>query len=375
MNISISEINSFLQCRRAWDLTSANRQSKRHKITPRVYFVIGSGVHEAIDAQARGDDPLEAFEEYVNGERADRRSEYEEITGTTPWASEMEEFEDSVILARALIHQYFDMYGWENPLESQGLKYIATEVPFSIPLFKDTEHEVNFVGTFDGIATDIETESYFYLTENKTAARKPDLDQVQRGNQFVGYNWAFRVLTGQTPAGTLYNGLLKKLIKSPKVLKSGALSVDKAAPVTLQTFLDALKRGGQDPVKYLSYMEFLEERERNGDDRFFFRSMFTYSNEQLDNWFNSTLKPIAFELVEPHKEAIGLELPIYPNYTACQNCLVKDYCTAIDMGEDVEHLLDVKYETKTYGTMEAVSNSRRSPVTNMEELVALFKRG
>ncbi len=88
-NISISEINSFLRCRRAWDLTSASRQSLRHKVTPKIFFVIGSAVHEAIDAQARGDDPYEFFEEYVSRERADRRLAYEEITGTSAWQSEM----------------------------------------------------------------------------------------------------------------------------------------------------------------------------------------------------------------------------------------------------------------------------------------------
>lgn len=360
MNISVSEINSFLRCRRSWDLTSASRQSLRHKVTPKMFFVVGSSVHEAIDAQARGDDPFEYFEEYVNTERTNRRETYESIVGTSPWANEMEEFESSVVLARQLVIQYFDRYSIENPLAEQGLKYVATEVPFSIPLGGD----VNFVGTFDGIATDIETESVFYLVENKTAGRKPNIELLQTANQFVGYNWAFRRLTGVTPAGTLYNGLLKRIIKLPKMLKSGALSVDKSASVTLKTFMEAIQRGNHDPVKYLEYLEFLQQREAHGDDRFFFREIFTYSNGQLDRW-GETLELISQE--------ISHQPVVYPNYTSCEGCLVRDLCLAKDMGEDVDAIKQLRYEVKTYGTMEAVDGVTPDVVGSIPDLLEVLR--
>lgn len=358
-NVSVSEINSFLRCRRAWDLTSASRQSLRHKVTPKIYFVIGSAVHEAIDAQARGDDPFEYFEEFVQSERADRREAYESSVGKSPWANEMEDFEQSVVLARELVSQYFNHYGAENPLAAQGLKYVATEVPFSIPLGGG----VNFVGTFDGIATDIETESVFYLVENKTAGRKPNIETIQTSNQFVGYNWAFRALTGVSPAGTLYNGILKRVIKPPKMLKSGALSVDKNASVTLKTFMEAINRGNHDPVKYLDYLEYLQEREANGDDRFFFREIFTYSNAQLDNW-GETLELVSSEMTQSPV--------VYPNYTSCEGCLVRDLCLAQDMGEDVDAVKRLRYEVKTYGTMEAVDGVTPDTVSSVSDLLEVL---
>lgn len=362
-NISISEINSFLRCRRAWDLTSASRQSLRHKVTPKIYFVIGSAVHEAIDAQARGDDPFEYFERYVQSERTSRRALYEELSGSSAWDSEMEEFEASVDLARSLVRQYFNHYGAESPLEELGLKYVGTETPFSIPL----ANGLNFVGTFDGIATDIATESQYYLVENKTAAQKPRVDVIQSSNQFVGYNWAFRTLTGHTPAGTLYNGILKKLIKSPKVLKSGELSQDKQAGVTLQTFLAAIQKGGYDPVKYLPYMEYLQEREANGDDRFFYREMFTYSNVQLDNWYEDVLKPISEEL-----DPIAQDIKVYPNFTSCDGCLVKDLCNAMQLGENVEAVKSLRYEVKMYGTMQAVDSITPTVVSSASDLLEIL---
>lgn len=373
MNISVSEINSYLKCRRAWDLTSSSRQSLRHKVTPKMFFVVGNGVHEAIDAQASGDDPLEFFEEYVSRERADRKAYYEEAVGSTPWQSEMEEFESSVNLARSLVDQYFSHYGSENPLEEQGLKYVATEIPFSIPLGQYGGPDVDFVGTFDGIATDLATETKFWLVENKTYDRKPDLQAAQRGNQYVGYNWAFRALTGLSAAGTLFNGVAKQLIDTPTVLKSGELSQNKQAKVTLKTFLKAIQDGGRDPVKYYDYLAFLEERERLGDDRFFHREIFTYPNIQLDNWFNNTLRPIAWELGE--EPYTGVSPQIYPNYTSCRGCLVADLCTAMDLDEDVEAIKRQRYEVKTYGTMNSVTGVTPTPVANAEELVAILTQG
>lgn len=361
MKISITEINSYLRCPRAWDLTSASRQSLRHKITPKIFFVVGSAVHEAIDAQASGGDPLAAFETYVEKERRERVEYYEEQVGSSPYTSELKDFDESVELARLLVSQYFDHYTWENPLIERDLKYIATEIPFSIPL----PNGVNFVGTFDGVATDIRTESVFFLLENKTAARKPNIDLVRNSNQFVGYNWAFRALTGQTPAGTLYNGIWKNPIKEPRLLKNGSLSQDKSARVTLASFQKALQRGNHDPTKYLDYIQFLVEREANGDDRFFFRDIFTYSNQQLDNWFSDVLLPVSTEIAENPRS--------YPNFTSCDNCLVADLCTAMNLGEDVDRVKEARYDVGVYGTMELARTATPATVNSVESLLETLR--
>lgn len=360
LNLSISDINSYLRCRRAWDIGSTNRQSLRHKITPKIFFIIGSAVHEAIDAQAAGKDPMQAFDAYVDKERVERVTFYQEAVGQAPWTSEMNEFDEAVDLARSLTIQYFEHYGWENPVAERGLKYIGTEIPFEIPL----RPGVNFVGTFDGLLTDIETESKFWLAENKTAGAKPRPELLQHGNQYKGYNWAFRTLTGVTPAGTLYNGILKRLIKSPKVLTSGKLSVDKSASVTLQSFLTAVQKGNHEITQYLKYIEMLEERERQGDSRFFVRDVFTYTDFQLDSWYTNVLQPLSEEMASPPN--------LTPNFTSCDMCLVSDLCTSMELGEDVDRLKTAKYEVKSYGTMEAVKTASPSTVSNASELMELL---
>ncbi len=366
MNISVSEINSFLTCRRQWDLTSGNRQSLKHKVTPKLYFVIGSAVHEALDAGARGDDPFTAFETYVEAEKANRLAVFE-LGGYPVWDSQMEEFESSVDLARCLVRQYYDHYSIENPLVSDGLKYVATEVPFSIPL----REGLNFVGTWDGILTDIETETQFYLIENKTFGRRPNLELFATSNQIRGYNWAFRELTGVTPSGTLYNGIAKKLIQKPKMLKSGALSVDRSASITLDTFMEAIQQGGYDPLKYLDYINFLSERERHGDDdRFFIREMLHTTNTELDNWRREVLWKVMQEMTFPDFGADDIE--VFPNYTACEHCNVRDICGAMDRGDDVDLVVSTRYELGKSPSMRAVDGVTPSVVTSTSDLLEIL---
>ncbi len=367
VNISVSEIDSFLRCRRAWDLTSNSRQSLRHKVTPKMFFVVGSGVHAAIEANADGEDPFVGLEHFISEERESRKLAYREAVGSDPWQSEMEDFEDSCDLARSLVQQYFHHYSLENPLESHGLKYVATEVPFSIPLADD----LDFVGTFDAVATDIATESKFFLVENKTAARKPKMEDFWRRNQPIGYAWAFRELTGETPAGILYNGILKRIIDKPVVLKSGALSTNKQASVTYASFMQALVAGGYDMKKYGEYIQFLAEREANGDDRFFFREMHSYSNYELTRWGQDVLLNMMKEMV-PEKPPL-LDVRVHPNRLSCDNCLVRDICEAMDLGEDVDAVVSARYKQGTYGTMEAVQGATPVSVRSSSELIEYLK--
>ena len=364
INISVSDINSFLRCRRSWDISSQLRQGYRHKVTPKLFFMVGTAVHEAIDAQARGEDYKAALEAYIAQEREDRIAQYRDITGSNPASYEFEEFEENAEFAGLLADQYFDHYGSVNPTEEMGLKVVATEVPFKLPMELSAYDDVYFVGTFDAIYTDIETESRFYLGENKTAASCPDINDVSRSNQFVGYNWAFQRLTGLKPAGTLYNLIIKRLIKEPRVLKTGKLSTDKSQATTAKKYFEAIQAGGRDPLDYVEFLEYLRERDEN-DTRFFRREMFYYSQTHLAHWARDVLYPVAGDMIKSPA--------IYPNLTSCQFCSVKDVCESMFLGEDTSEALDSKFEQKAYGTHEAVQSLEPVYVTTTEELIQTLK--
>lgn len=362
MNVSVSEINSFLRCRRQWDISSTSRQSLRHKTTPKVYFLVGSAVHAAIEAQAKGDDPFQALEDFIVDEAQNRIDAYTEVVGSGPSSIEWQDFEEAADLARALVRQYFETFGQENPLADQGLKMVAAEVSFKIPL----RDGLDFVGTFDGVAVDLETESKVWLVENKTVAQRPNTDVLRFSNQMVGYCWAFQVLTGIPVEGVLYNGIVKKPIEEPKVLKSGHLSVAKAAPVTVQSFLNAMAKNRIN-IEDMRYREYLTELEAQGTSKFFVREKFYFSQTQVESW-GKNMRTIV--------EDMQGDPVIYPNFRreGCTDCFVRDLCEAQEVGDDVDSIKGQRYKVGSYGTMETVDRVVPHVVSSVDELMETLRR-
>lgn len=356
---SVSDVMTFLTCREKWDISSPNRQSIRHIATPRMYLTTGTALHNAIEAQEKHAagystlSPLEAAEDYLQQERLGRVEAITAETGFAPWPVEMADWDEKAEFAKALIAQYFEHYGTENPLADQGLRYLATEVPFKIDISELVGIEdAWFVGTFDGIAAD--ENGGLWLVENKSYTAKPDLTDLMVHFQTTGYAVAWEMLTGTPLTGALYNGVAKKLIKEPRVLKSGSLSTDVSQQTTLARYISAIKRTGgniADP-KFAKILEKLEEIDRQGDTRFFFREMFYFNEHQIQNWTEEFVKIVQEMTNDPR---IYRTVP----YNGCgktgSDCWYRDICFAKHTGQDVQDLLDKRYTVGTYGTIEEVS--------------------
>lgn len=369
---SVSDVMTFLTCREKWDISSPNRQSIRHVATPRMYLTTGTALHNAIEAQERfaagytSLSPLAAAEDYLQQERLAKVDAITRETGAPPWLNEMAEWDEKAEFAKALIKQYFEHYGVENPLADQGLRYIATEIPFKIDISELVGiDDAWFVGTFDGIAAD-EHEN-LYLVENKSYTQKPDLQDLQVHFQTTGYAVAWQMLTGIPLMGALYNGVAKKLIKEPRVLKSGAISTDVAQQTTLARYISAVRRSGgniEDP-KYAKIIEKLEEIERQGDTRFFYRELFYFNDTQISSWTEEFVKIVRIMTNDPD---IYRTVP----YNGCgktgSDCWYRDVCFAKHTGQDVQELLDKRYTVGSYGTIEAVDGIESVMVTSLTEL-------
>lgn len=364
---SVSDVQTFLQCREKWDISSPNRQSLRHRSTPRMYLTQGTALHHAIEAQQKGvQSPWLAADDYLLAERNARVAQIKLETGYEPWPVEMKEWDDKADFTRKLVAQYFEHYGTDNPLADQGMEYIATEVPFKI----DISELVGipgafFVGTFDGIAVD--EQENLWLVENKSYQSKPDLKDLRVHFQTTGYAVAWEMLTGLPLAGALYNGVAKKLIKEPRVLNSGALSTDVSQQTTWARYTSAIKRVGgslADP-KYAKILDKLESIEKQGDDRFFYRESFYYNETQIQNWVR--------EFGDIVQEMDG-NPRIYRtvSFKGCgpmgADCWWQDVCFAKHTGQDVQQLLDTRYEVGSYGTIEAVDGVEPFAVSSVSEL-------
>lgn len=371
---SVSDMMTFLSCREKWDLSSPNRQSLRHKATPRMYLTQGTALHHAIEENAKDTlgfsniGPLKAAEDYLAQERLDKVDAYKAENGFSPWPAEMVEWDEKAEFTQALVAQYFKRYGTENPLAEQGLRYLGTEVPFKIDISDWVGIEdAWFVGTFDGIAAD--EQNRLFLVENKTYSAKPDLLDLQVHFQTTGYAVAWRMLTGTTLTGALYNGVAKKLIKAPKRLASGALSTDVRQQTTIALYEAAITSSGgslKDP-KYAKILQKLREIDKQGDSRFFYRELFYYNDAQIESWI-ADFEKIVHEMTDSPK--IYRTIP----YNGCgkqgSDCWYRDLCFAKHTGQDAQQLIDNRYERGSYGTIEEVSvdGLEAVMVTSVEEL-------
>lgn len=373
--ISFSDVEAFLRCREMWDIKSANRQSIRHKVSPKLYLDLGTAVHKALEAQYEGADPLATVNEYMDEQKEVRTAAYVEEHGFQPWPVEFKEFDETRELALALVGQYFDRYGTANPIEDQGLNYIGMEVPFKIDITdmigwnysnpRATVQRVYFVGTLDALA--IDEHDGLFVVENKTYTASPDSELVQWHWQTQGYAVALRWLTGLGVAGGLYNGIAKKVIAEPKVLKSGLLSVDKRQATTLARYLDAITRNGEavsDP-RFHDILSILRSYDDQGDTRFHYREKFFFSDEQLESWETDFLHIVVEMLDNPR---IYRTVP----FKGCGDCWFSDLCHTKHSGGDTEYLLKQRYTVGTYGTVEEVAGIEPTMISSIEELREYF---
>jgi hypothetical protein len=371
---SVSDVMTFLSCRMKWDISSPNRRSLRHKATPRMYLTTGSALHYSIEAAEKHPDesPVRVATEYLAAEREARVEAYRAENGSAPWPAEMEKFDEGAELALGLINQYFEHYGTENPLEDQGLEYLATEVPFKIDISEMTGIEgARFVGTWDGIAVD--GQERLFLVENKSYTQKPDLQDLQVHFQTTGYAVAWEMLTGTSLTGALYNGVAKKLIKEPRRLKDRSLSADVSQQTTYHKFVRALAQDGISVhhPKYAKILEKLKGLEDEGDTRFFYREKFYYNQTQIENWTSEFVSIVQEMANEP---TIYRTVP----YNGCgpqgSDCWYRDVCFAQHTGQDVDQLITKRYETGSYGTIEAVSGIESIMVASVEDLREALKQ-
>ncbi|MFN2638123.1 MAG: PD-(D/E)XK nuclease family protein [Gemmatimonadaceae bacterium] len=365
--ISFSEIESFLRCRTKWDISSANRRSIRHKTTPKLYLTLGSAVHKGLEAGVRRQqDPVEAVREYIKTEREAKVEEYKQLTETVPWPAELREFDEAADLAAGLVQQYFWKYGTNNPLADQGLTYLGIEVPFKIDITANLDpnwdgRSIFFCGTLDGIAVD--EFGQIWIVENKTFTRKPSPEDIQWHFQAQGYAVALEWLTGMPVAGVLYNGIAKKLIQEPKVLQSGLLSMDKRQATTLQRYIDTLTRNGEmvDNPRYGDILSHLRGIDEQGDTRFFYREKAFFTTEQLDAWRKDFFSVVNEMLDNPR---IYRTIP----YDGCGDCWYRDLCHTTHSGGDVDYLMESRYTTGSYGTVNEVKGKTPVQISSVEEL-------
>jgi hypothetical protein len=219
--LHISDVRTFLSCRRRWDWSSPIRNHLEPVYTP-IYFTVGRAVHFALATYYEtGEHPGDIFTRWMKTALA----QIEADTGAL-WEAERQEMDASIELGQGMLANYMR---WIGSIEEPDARWqtVDTETAFGpIPLLNPSgrpSNRITLAGRFDGIVRDLETGEY-WLREYKTAGRKPDPKWLELDSQATTYAWAAQQILGVPIKGVHFRFLMKKVPVKPNRLKNGTLS-------------------------------------------------------------------------------------------------------------------------------------------------------
>ena len=370
-SISATEVQDFLRCRRQWDYQSFNRRSLQRRGGPKVELAIGSAIHEALALSALGGNPQEAIQKYWDDMDRKLQIDYAERVGSPMSPEERNRLKDSRALCEGLVNQYYNKYGWDNPIKPY--RYIAPEVSFKVPIpgteWIDEKTEIKYVGylvgQIDGVSED--EQGGIWLVEHKTYSQKAQLRDLELDWQMRVYTWAAQQLFQTRIQGALYDGIAKRLPKAPKVLNSGKLSREMNDSLTYDAYMQAILALGQDPLDdyYAPFLHRLQAREQGLETNFHTRHRLHYNTKAIDA-VGTTLTKVWHDMVKGD---------VYPNFpwTGCWDCWVSDLCHAEEQGDNVEYLIERDYTVGTYGTRTAQLELTPTSITSLDDLRRLVQ--
>lgn len=277
MLISVTEMMDFLRCRRAWGYQSANVMSLVRKGIPNTAFHIGTTIHKGTELQALGSsDPIADTEEWLVKERDRIIQEYQQVVGAPMGQEELGGLRQSRDLAISLLKNYFNKWGWDNPIKPY--EYVHPEVAFRIPI-PDTDGYL--VGTIDGVAVD-PADGRGIIVERKTYADTPaETKYLKTDFQLHGYWWAYQQLFGEPPKFVLWDGINKKLPRVPSLTQAGTVSRQWIS-TSPEIYREVIKDAGLSEADYADILSRLEAKNTGNETMFHNRREITLRQYSVD---------------------------------------------------------------------------------------------
>ena len=194
MDLSVSKIDVY-GCPKRYKLRHVDKiAEKKH-----AYMLCGDSIHKAMEAGAKGEDPIKAFADYID--------KNEDNFKTCTWADKAprNDLKVWVDYATWALQSYFISCEPYVPLMQWGEPYVE-------------KYERVKVDGLDVIALKIDLVTQDdVIVDHKTAGKslsKKDIEDYQTSFQTRLYSWAFEQLHGRPPQGTMYDFFI--LNKTPK---------------------------------------------------------------------------------------------------------------------------------------------------------------
>lgn len=379
--LHITDVRTYLGCRRRWDWSSNIRQFLEPNVTP-VFFAVGRAVHQGLaDFYESGELPEDVFVRELDKERAS----FEKDAGTL-WPEEIEKYDSARIMGEGILHNYRKLV-IEEGLDDDW-EPVATEMSFKVPIMAPNgrpSSRIYLAGRFDGIFRKKST-GELWLREYKTSAREPDVRWLEMDIQAAIYCWAAQQIIGEPIAGVLYRFLMKRVPSKPERLKgnrgfSRAINsklhttyviyhetlMEEAARLTDEKFKVVRDEAGNLvsmndlPEKYAlykfkmegiltdEYSEVLEELSRR-DQSEFMKEIPVHKTQAEINTAAYNLWVVGLEMVRPNTV-------IYPSpdWLKCTFCPFRAPCKVKNAGGDYESILRAEYRNRKVETGDPLS--------------------
>lgn len=196
VNYSISQIQKFRNCKKAWEYCYKERLKPRATARP---LYVGSTIHELIELRARGEDWKKHLETVVSDKFESLSTSNKAIIG-----------EDFIETCYKIMTQYCEVYKDEN------LKYLLIEQPIEWQLGE----EEYFYGIVDAVVE--KEDGTQWLVEHKTFGSK----MMSPDNTWINSQTALYIKVLNDKYGYHIKGVIWDMIKSeapsaPNILKNG----------------------------------------------------------------------------------------------------------------------------------------------------------
>lgn len=307
-----SEVTEFLRCAKRYDyrwVQELEPKQANEKLT------IGSAIHKFLEVWYATGSQLGAFtalEAYMQEQSASM----DEVT-----------YSEAVTLIAEVCDHYIAHYGKEN------WKVIAAEMPFRIHL----EGSIYYTGTIDMLVQD--QDGKYWIVDHKTTNSLDIFDKnSDMDRQISRYWYAIERYMDINIQGFIYNIILKDYPQPPKVLKSGALSKDKAQKTTYQLYQQAIVDNNLKEEDYADFLQLLQDQPKE-----FFRRINVERNISEMRASISELTDVIFDIRDKHKNRRW-----YRNITKdCHwDCPYRTLCVAEMDGSNADHIRNELYQVK-----------------------------
>lgn len=342
--ITVTEVQQFRECRRAWYLNNVEHLQPKVPITP-MWF--GEGIHEALKVYWETRVLVAAHGTFL-GWYVKEEIKLKEAYGDL-WGEKEEEFLNLCILAEEMLLGYDEFV---RAREAEGDVWEPTEIErrVMVPLrssdgtrsLKDTpclSARMDLVAKSSGSAVGTGVADF------KTVGSKMGMFQGESldiDEQLTGYGYVFWRVYGEIPSWVAHENLFKKAPKSPKVNKDGSLSVNKSQATTYKLYTSEMTERGisLDDPHYADMLKVLQER---GIDDYFVREVTQRNLAQLKNY-----EERLFYTYQDMRDAADDPRLAYPSPGAmrCPRCPYIKVCHAMEDGGDAAEMIKGNFVVK-----------------------------